>query len=114
MAICKNCQRALCPECARELENGIACKDRCEEQVEFINSVYNRNLKAITHRKRFILRTFLFPFIAGLIFLIYGIYSFTGHGLDYFLISVGSLFVLSSLFTLLNARSLEERKNRSH
>ena len=113
VAICKNCSKGLCKECAAELDDGIACKDRCEGQVEYINSLINRNIKAISNRKRFLLRSFLFTFLSGLIFIIYGVYNFRGHGFDYFTISVGSVFLLTSLFTVLNAKSLEENKKKT-
>ena len=33
VGICKNCQRGLCSECAVEVPDGLACKERCERQV---------------------------------------------------------------------------------
>jgi hypothetical protein len=30
---CKNCGRGLCPACVAEVENGLACQHRCEEEV---------------------------------------------------------------------------------
>lgn len=43
VAICKNCQRGLCPACAADVVNGTACRDRCEAQVWAINEVIERN-----------------------------------------------------------------------
>lgn len=39
---CKNCQKGLCQECAVDVGNGLACKDRCETQVKEINDVFQR------------------------------------------------------------------------
>jgi hypothetical protein len=33
IGICKNCQRGLCSDCAVEVPDGLACKERCERQV---------------------------------------------------------------------------------
>lgn len=43
VALCKNCQRGLCPGCAADLADGTACKERCEVQVAAINEVMERN-----------------------------------------------------------------------
>lgn len=49
VAICKNCSRGLCRECATEFPNGIACRDKCEAEVEAINLLIDRNKS--THQK---------------------------------------------------------------
>ena len=43
VAICKNCNRGLCMECASEVENGVACKNRCEPAIEELNAMLNKN-----------------------------------------------------------------------
>jgi hypothetical protein len=45
VAICKNCQRALCPGCAADV-NATACRNRCEQQVAAINEVIERSKTA--------------------------------------------------------------------
>ncbi len=45
VGICKNCNRGLCPLCAAEVVNGIACKARCEEAVLMIDELMVRNRK---------------------------------------------------------------------
>ncbi|HKE56684.1 MAG TPA: hypothetical protein VKB46_08285 [Pyrinomonadaceae bacterium] len=42
VGICKNCNRGVCSECAREVTNAIACKDRCEAEAEAINEMISR------------------------------------------------------------------------
>ena len=42
VGICKNCYRAVCRDCATECTNGIACKNRCEGEVEAVNDIINR------------------------------------------------------------------------
>ena len=34
IGICKSCSRGLCPDCAAEQTSGLACRGRCEEEVE--------------------------------------------------------------------------------
>jgi hypothetical protein len=42
VAICKNCNRGVCRECATEFPNGIACKGKCEAEVEALNLLLDR------------------------------------------------------------------------
>ena len=46
IAICKNCSRGLCRDCITEFPNGIACKGRCEQEVDAINQIIRRNKTA--------------------------------------------------------------------
>ena len=112
IGICKNCSKGLCSNCAVELENGIACKDQCEEQVNQINSLINRNIRATLNRKTFTLRSFLFTFIVGSLFVIYGILNSNDIKFSIFFIALGGVFILTSIFTLLNAKLLDNKKKK--
>ncbi len=46
VAVCKNCQKGLCVDCAFDVGDGIACKNRCEEKVIVVNSLVARNVAA--------------------------------------------------------------------
>jgi hypothetical protein len=46
IAICKNCNKGLCPECLTEVENGIACTATCVEEVKAINTLISKNKSA--------------------------------------------------------------------
>jgi hypothetical protein len=43
VAVCKNCNRGVCPDCAANVVNGTACVNRCEAEVLAINEVVQRN-----------------------------------------------------------------------
>ncbi len=43
VAICKSCNRGVCHECAIEFTNGVACKNRCEAEVEAVNQIIDRS-----------------------------------------------------------------------
>ena len=47
VATCKNCQRALCRECAVDVGNGMACRNACEEQVRILNQMLKKGQNAI-------------------------------------------------------------------
>jgi len=46
VAACKSCGRGLCPECAIDVGNGLACPGACEAEVRALNLVIERNKTA--------------------------------------------------------------------
>ena len=46
VAICKNCNKALCHACAVDVGNGVACVGDCEQEVRGINELIRRNQTA--------------------------------------------------------------------
>ncbi len=43
VGICKSCYKGLCPECAIELTDGIACANSCASKVEELNTAIEQN-----------------------------------------------------------------------
>ena len=41
IGMCKSCCRAICAEHTTEFDDGLACRGRCEAQVERINEMIN-------------------------------------------------------------------------
>lgn len=46
VAICKNCNKALCHACAVDVGNGVACAGDCEREVRALNELIHRNRSA--------------------------------------------------------------------
>ena len=46
VAICKNCNKALCHRCATDVGNGVACAGSCEDEVRALNELILRNRTA--------------------------------------------------------------------
>ena len=46
VAICKNCNKALCHNCAIDVGNGVACTGQCEGEVRALNELIRRNRTA--------------------------------------------------------------------
>lgn len=46
VAICKNCNKALCHTCAVDVGNGVACAGACEQEVIALNELIRRNRTA--------------------------------------------------------------------
>lgn len=45
VGICKTCFKALCPSCAIDVGNGLACRGDCEEKVRELNQMWDRSAK---------------------------------------------------------------------
>lgn len=45
VGLCKNCYKAVCRECAIELENGLACSDECAKETNEYNEITERSKK---------------------------------------------------------------------
>lgn len=43
IGICKSCGKGLCPDCAAQRANGLACKDSCEARVDLLNRIIDIN-----------------------------------------------------------------------
>jgi|SRR5208282_5939302 len=55
VGLCKTCFKAVCPECAADVGDGLACKNSCEEKVLQQNAMHDRALKIYglgKHRSR--------------------------------------------------------------
>ena len=42
---CKHCHRGVCRDCAAERKHGLACRDRCEADVDAVNALIQRNIQ---------------------------------------------------------------------
>ena len=49
IGVCKSCGKGLCEECVEEVQNGLACKDKCVEEVIMQNKdmKHNRQLMIV-------------------------------------------------------------------
>ena len=43
VAICTSCSRGLCSDCAADVPNATACRNRCEDEAIAIKEVMERN-----------------------------------------------------------------------
>jgi hypothetical protein len=46
VATCKNCNKGLCLECVSDVGNGVACKGKCESQVQGFNEMIQRGVRS--------------------------------------------------------------------
>jgi hypothetical protein len=73
VGICKSCHKGLCVECAAEVTNGIACKDRCEPEAEALNVIVQKSKTAYAKTDSVVKRNGLVFFVIGVLLLMVGL-----------------------------------------
>ena len=104
IGLCKCCSKGLCADCATDLEFGLACKGKHEEQVQSVNMIIEKNAKIYSAAPRNILIAPLFSFFMGILFLVFGYQSKGGANNLIFFMGVG--FVVYAFVVFFRNRAL--------
>jgi hypothetical protein len=109
---CKSCGKGLSADYAVDLGKGLACKNRCEEEVRSLIALIDNNVAMRATSQKLILGSgragivgSLFLLLMGTIFLVSGIVWWERRGL--FPVVMGALFILWSLFGFIRSYSLQ-------
>jgi len=95
VGLCKNCHRGLCPECAAPAPNGLACRGRCEAEVEALDQIVQRSKTAyakaagLYQRGAYVLAVFGFACVG------YGVLS---PGPNTFFLVIGAVMFAAAVF----------------
>jgi hypothetical protein len=107
---CKSCGKGLCAECAADLGKGLACRGRCEADVQALISVIDRNIQLQPTTTRLIhagasarMAGSLFCLVTGMFLLIFGLTSERGMT---FIAILGGLLLAYGLFMFFWSRRL--------
>ena len=113
IGICKACQKALCAECANDLDHGLACKDKHETEVEALNTIVSRATRAHSSAPKGIVIGPLFYATMGIIFTVTGFLE-TGD-IRYFMSVFGIAFIILALVVYQHQRKIyrERRPNKA-
>ena len=109
IGVCKTCYKGLCGDCAVDVTNGIACKDKCEEKVKELNATFEKNKSSYLRASQAYLRNALVQLMLGLLFLIIGLMTKNlrpTYGI--FLIISGIIFFLSSFWYFSLLRKMDK------
>ncbi len=110
VGICKSCAKGLCPECAADVGNGIACKDRCEAKVEALVDLIERNKTAYKKTSGAYSNMALFLVISGALILLFGLLSFLrGSGPSSFLTLMGVSFFVGAFLCYSSGRKFLQK-----
>jgi hypothetical protein len=100
VGICKHCCKGICAECVNDTAGGIVCSTQCQEEVQSIKNLLDRNKKSYGLMARVYSRNALLFALMGLAFIAFGMIQ----GKNVFLLSIGGLVLLTSVFTFVTAR----------
>ena len=111
VGVCRSCGRGLSKEYATEFPKGLACKDKCEKDVEHLIALIERNVR-LSGSAASIIRTsssniamsgFFFLFM-GIVFFYFGIKSRSFDLGTY----IGSGFIVYAGYMLIRAARLKK------
>lgn len=103
---CKSCGRGLSHEHLTEMDKGLACRGRCEEDVRSLITVIDRNVSSSAATNRILKGSSTAGYGSGVFLTVMGIvFGFTGlreAHLD-FTFYLGAAFIVYGIWTLVRA-----------
>jgi hypothetical protein len=94
VAACKNCGRGLCPACAVDVGNGLACPGACEAEVRSLNRVIERNKTAYEKTSAAYLKMAAFHVLVAAVCLIGALVNW--RGFNWGLFPAAGVFLVSA------------------
>jgi len=107
---CKSCSKGLCGDCAADLEHGLACRGKHEQNVADLNAMVLRasRVQATTRGARYVAPAF--TAFLGVMFVGYGYFK---EGLSGFLLPLGVGFLVYSTAVFIANRRAYGRQSRN-
>lgn len=104
VAVCKNCSKGLCSDCAVDVGNGMACKNKCEPEVRAMNEIITRSKTAYQ-------KTGNFAAAVGGLFIICGLLAVAAMFITRApeLLVVGSFTLIAGAILFLFGRKIKRR-----
>jgi len=113
VGICKNCQKGLCMECAVDVGDGLACKNRCEEQVKAANIFMKRNQVVVQNSGTGYAMSVLIWVVLALFFFALGLIDAGSSMLSYVFLGAGGLFLVIAVYVFSVGRKVVQIKDKS-
>jgi quinol-cytochrome oxidoreductase complex cytochrome b subunit len=105
VAICKNCNRGVCHECAIEFANGVACKNRCEAEVEAVNQMIDRSKTSHQKTSSAYSRNAVVYLMFAVVFGVWGVSELTARPLVGWLMALlAIIFLVAAFFSYSTSR----------
>ena len=92
IGLCKTCNKGLCPECAVDVGNGLACVDSCEKAVLSYNKMIDKNIE-LTSTSVSMIRGGPAFFLAALFIVFGAFFMFIGSGENGTRFTMGLIFL---------------------
>jgi hypothetical protein len=94
IGICNYCYKGLCSHCASDLDFGLACKEKHEDQVRATNKLIIFNT---TPQKRLRRGQWFYPTFYTFMGAVFTYYGYERGGIDYFATILGIGFVVTGI-----------------
>ena len=109
VATCKTCARAICRDCARDLDFAVVCGDACAAEATDLQEM-NRRAKQVygigSAKRRLPLAPLMWAAFA-ILFGGFGVYEYLSRGrLEWFLLLFGLLSAILAIITYRRAKDL--------
>jgi hypothetical protein len=75
VGLCKSCGKGLCGDCLTELPNGLACKSLCEDRVNLLNRMVDRNAQVLAAARHQVRHSGLVVLLMGIGFIIFSVFA---------------------------------------
>lgn len=108
--ICKNCNKGICVECITELDNGIACKNRCEDEVLAVNQIIDRGKTSYRKTGSAFSQNSLLYFLMGVSFIVFGIFAVPRNASFYwFSIVFGGVCIIGAILNFITSQRFSQK-----
>jgi hypothetical protein len=100
VAICKNCNKALCHACAVDVGNGVACVGPCEREVAALNELIRRNSTAAQRTSYAYRRNAIVCILIAMIFIYLSVDAFQSGRSPLLVVTAASavVFLIAAFF----------------
>ena len=111
IAICKNCNKALCRACAVDVGNGMACLNSCEQEVIAVNELVQRNKTAFQRTSYAYQRNALVSLLLALVLAYLGFNAYRENNQTVLIMTAGSaiIFFLAAFFNYSTGKKFVKR-----
>ena len=106
VAICKNCNKAICHACAVDVGNGIACRGSCEDEVRAVNALIQRNKSTSQKTSYAYQRNAIICALLGAVFAYLSVDAYQSKHSPLLVVTAGSalIFFLAAFFNYSTSR----------
>jgi hypothetical protein len=85
--------------CAVDIDNGLACKHKCEERAKSINKMIDSNSRVMTVANKQLRGGMIFTIVAGALFVALGLYFKPLEGSPWIIfVALGATFIVRGIF----------------
>lgn len=107
VGVCIACGRAVCPECAADLQRAIACKERCENEVRRMLDIRDFSFTQPSVQKLVLERSTRGYLTSGLFSVVFGITALAYSAMNprlWWIAVPGAMVLLHGVMTMITGR----------